>query len=115
MVLAAEVYRVTEKLPAAERFALAVQLRRAAVSVPSNIAEGSGRRSDNELRRFVDIANGSLMELETQLLLTSELGLINEETIRAILPLVAEIGKMLNGLRSRLTTGVARRKRRATS
>ena len=61
MALAAEIYRVTEKLPARERFALSIQLRRAAVSIPSNIAEGGGRRSDAEFRRFVDIAYGSLI------------------------------------------------------
>jgi len=112
MALAAEIYRVTEKLPARERFALSIQLRRAAVSIPSNIAEGGGRRSDAEFRRFVDIAYGSLMELETQLLLARELELIDRGTIKRLLTLVSDTGKMLNGLRSRLVAGTARRKRR---
>ena len=105
MTLAAEIYRATEKLPARERFALAIQLRRAAVSVPSNVAEGGGRRSDVEFRRFVNIAYGSLMELETQLLLARELELIDRATTKKLLALVSETGKMLNGLRSRLEAG----------
>ena len=74
--LADRVYSLTDSFPKAELFSLATQMQRAAVSVSSNIAEGAGRNSDKELVRFCYIAQGSLSELETQLIISAELGYI---------------------------------------
>jgi carbamoyl-phosphate synthase large subunit len=95
MKLAAEVYKITERLPAEERFALTDQLRRSAVSIPSNIAEGQRRYGDAETRNFCSIALGSTAELETQLLLSQKLYGIN---ISAQLASCEAVGKMLTGL-----------------
>ena len=98
MDVAANVCELTTTLNEPKWYALADQLRRSAVSLPSNIAEGHGRRSRAEFVRFVSIANGSLRELETQLILLARLGKeFGEETGR-ILILTDEVGRMLNGL-----------------
>jgi four helix bundle protein len=102
MELAEAVYKATAAFPADERYGLVAQMRRAAVSVPSNIAEGRGRGSDAELLRFAAIAYGSLMELETQLELACRLGFVAGEQAAALSTKTAEIGRMLNGLRSSL-------------
>lgn len=81
MRLAREVYRVSSGFPKEEQLGLLPQLRRAAVSVPSNIAEGAARNSDKELVRFLYIAMGSIAELETQLLLAKEFGYLRDGTI----------------------------------
>jgi len=75
MTLAKEVYKLTKSFPKEEIYGLASQMRRAAVSIPSNIAEGAGRNSDKEFIQFLYVSLGSLAELETQLLLSKELGL----------------------------------------
>jgi four helix bundle protein len=67
------VYRITQKFPAAETYALTSQIRRAAISIPSNIAEGQGRASSKEFRQFLGIAMGSMAELETQLIIATEI------------------------------------------
>ena len=77
MQLVTEVYRVTGGFPDTEKFGLVSQMRRAAVSLPSNIAEGGGRGTDKEFSRFLQIARGSLFELETQIEIATRLGLIN--------------------------------------
>ena len=77
MNLAETVYRVTMDFPEEERFGLVVQLKRAAVSIPSNIAEGKGRNSDKEFKQFLYIARGSLFELRTQLELARRLGFVD--------------------------------------
>ncbi len=77
--LAKAVYKLTEKFPRQETYALADQLRRAVVSVPSNIAEGQARKSPGDFRRFLHIALGSLAEVDTQLVLAQEFGYINKE------------------------------------
>lgn len=105
MELAAEVHRVTLKLPRHELFGLAAQMRRSAVSIPSNIAEESGRRTTREFIAFLHIARGSLSELRTQLLLATKVGYVTEPEISAADKLTEEVGKLLNavvrGLRHR--------------
>ena len=96
--LSLAVYRATASFPDAERFGLVSQLRRAAVSIPSNVAEGSGRGGDPDFRRFLVIARGSLRELECQLLLARDLGMLDSETWAKIKGGLDEVGGMLIGL-----------------
>jgi len=98
MQLAHAVYRNTSGFPRSEVFGLAGQMRRAAVSVPSNIAEGHGRLSDRSMRVFLAQARGSLFELETQTELASGLGYLKPEAEKELLESCREIGRMLNGL-----------------
>lgn len=98
------VYEVTKTFPKEEIYGLASQIRRAAVSVPSNIAEGQARRSTAEFRYFLSIARGSLAEVETQLIIADRLHLINPEKKLQIFPLHEEISKMLSTLISKLAT-----------
>ena len=95
MLLAEELYKITAMLPKEERFGLSDQLRRAGVSIPSNVAEGFGRESSNEYVRFLKIARGSLYEVETQLYLCINVGLIQKSQTASAFALCAEIGKML--------------------
>ena len=97
--LALLVYRVTDLFPSKENFGLTSQMRRCAVSVPSNIAEGKNRRSNPEFKRFINIALGSLGELDTQSLLAKELQYCSEINFKEISKLVEEVGKMLNALK----------------
>ena len=99
-----QVYRATKDFPSDERFGLTSQLRRAAVSVPSNIAEGQGRRSDKEFHRFLAIALGSLCEVETQLLIAQRLEYIDEDQTTAILDIASEVGRLVGGLQNSLRT-----------
>ena len=103
--LAAEVHRATLKLPKHEMFGMAAQLRRAAVSVPSNIAEGSGRRTTREFIAFLHIARGSLSELKTQLVLARTVGYLGDTDLSNADLLSDEVGRLLNavirGLRRR--------------
>lgn len=101
--LALEVYRATQVFPAGERFGLTSQLRRAAVSIPSNIAEGSGRPGDGEMLRFLGIAMGSASEVECQLLLASDLGFLASNDTNNLLMRIGEIRRMLNALMSRIS------------
>jgi four helix bundle protein len=91
-------YRLTERFPRTEVYGLAAQLQRAAVSVPSNIAEGAGRHHTKEYIRHLGIARGSLFEAETQVIIASRLGYVTDEDARPLLAAVAEIGRMLHGL-----------------
>ena len=102
MDLTEEIYRLVKKLPKEETYALSDQMRRAAVSIPSNIAEGQGRGSGNEFRNFLSIANGSLSELETQLLICVRLGYLSDADIKTALSLSNEIDRMLSALILRL-------------
>jgi four helix bundle protein len=97
MQLARDIYRDTENFPRSETFGLTNQLRRAAVSIPSNIAEGHGRLSDKNLASFLANARGSLNEVETQLELAESLGYISKERLQQLLADCAEAGRMLNG------------------
>ncbi|MDZ4656561.1 MAG: four helix bundle protein [Bythopirellula sp.] len=96
------VYQITATFPDSEKFGLTSQLRRCAVSIPSNIAEGHSRESKRELARFVSIARGSLAELETQLLIAKELGFGNKAQIDQLIETLKEEGRMLSGLRRSL-------------
>lgn len=99
MRLVGECYRVSRSFPDSERFGLTNQLRRSAVSVPSNIAEGHGRGSPKSFLNFLWIANGSLAELETQVLLAIDLGFLSNTDTSAALDLIGQVGRMLTGLR----------------
>ena len=102
--LAVAVYKATAGFPAHENFGLTTQLRRSAVSVASNIAEGAGRNTKGEFIQFLGIATGSIYELETQLMIATELGYMKEEHFRDIQPLVHEVSKMLYSFRQHLSS-----------
>lgn len=91
------IYWLSEHLPSNEKFGLRSQITRAAVSVPSNIAEGASRNSDIEFKRFLEIALGSLFEIETQLIIIKELNLV-EVDLSELFDIVSKQGKMINGL-----------------
>ncbi len=93
-----EVYRLTQPFPKEELYALTTQIRRAAVSVASNIAEGQGRLSKKDFRHFLSQARGSLFELETQLVIACRLGYMPEPDLRMILKQTGAINAMLSGL-----------------
>jgi four helix bundle protein len=100
--LVAECYRITRLLPKTELYGLASQLQRAAVSVPANIAEGHGREHLGDYLRHLSIANGSLMEVETHLLIGEKLAFLSGAEIAPALELAAEVGRMLAGLTRKL-------------
>src|SRR5713226_7277171 len=94
----ADIYLVTKAFPRDEQYGLTNQLRRAAVSVPSNIAEGQARFSRKEFHHFLSHARGSLVEIETQLMIAQNLGYLSAEQSGALLSKAAELGRVLNGL-----------------
>lgn len=98
------IYQATKKFPTDARFGLVFQTRRAAVSVPSNIAEGQTRRTTGEFIQFISHAEGSLAELETPLLISLDLGFINATAVDPLLASIDEPQRMLNSLRHRLAT-----------
>jgi len=98
MELVTAIYKATAGFPKDELFGLTSQLRRAAVSIPSNIAEGQGRLSEKEFRYFLGQARGSLMEVETQLQISENLGYLQKENTNKLLESCAEVGRILNGL-----------------
>jgi four helix bundle protein len=98
LAIATFMYQATANFPVDERFGLTNQMRRAAVSIPSNIAEGHARLSTAEFQRFISIAMGSIAELETQILLSAELGFLTEAISQEALRQLDEIGKMARGL-----------------
>lgn len=99
------VYKATATFPKEELFGLTSQVRRAAVSVPSNIAEGQGRASMAEFRHHLSIAHWSLCELETQVVIATRLGYLPESERGQLTALASEVGKLLNGLAHRLAAG----------
>ncbi len=96
------IYQLSQKFPSEEKFGLVSQMRRAAVSIPSNIAEGQARRTTGDYIRFVSIAEGSLAELETQLIIAIELNFCTKSETEVCFGLMLEIRKMLNALRRSL-------------
>jgi four helix bundle protein len=102
--LVSAVYGLIKKLPKEELFALCSQMRRAAVSIPSNIAEGQDRNSSKEFIQFLTIARGSRAELETQLLICVKVGYLKEPEIADTMVLREEVGKMLSSLIHKLKT-----------
>lgn len=96
--LVVDVYHLLENFPNFEKYALCDQIRRAIVSVPSNIAEGSGRKSLKEQIHFLEIAYGSLMESYNQLLIAVDLTYITEESVETIKSTIDKVAKMINGL-----------------
>lgn len=102
MDLVEAVYRVSRDFPDDERFGLTIQIRRAAVSVPSNIAEGQARPTRGEFRQFLGHARGSLAEVETQLLIAQRLKYLSGDT--TVADQIAETGRILNGLIKSLAT-----------
>lgn len=98
MDLASMSYRVTESLPGDERFGLRAQMRRASVSIPSNIAEGAGRGSDGDFARFLRIAYGSACELETQALLARDVGVCPPGDLDHLIEATNEVRRMLNAM-----------------
>ena len=100
MNIVEEIYRITADFPTNEEYGLKSQMRRAAISAPSNIAEGQGRGHVKEFIQFLHIAMGSLSELETQLEIASRLKIIPLQEARSILQRCQEVGKMLHGLAS---------------
>ena len=103
--LVLEVYRLTVGFPPDERFGLVSQLRRAAASVPTNIAEGSKRQRNPEYARFLNVAEGSLAETEYLLMLSKDLGFLLPEACAAALSEISEIARMLNALRLKVEQG----------
>jgi len=99
MGVAKEIFDITKKFPAEEKYGLISQLNRASVSVPSNIAEGAGRESQKEFNQFLNIALGSCFEIETQLILSKEFNYISEEKLQTLTEKVTRIQRMISKLK----------------
>ncbi|MBK9767386.1 MAG: four helix bundle protein [Chloracidobacterium sp.] len=97
-----EIYRSTATFPSDERFGLTSQIRRAAVSIPANIAEGAARTSEKEFLYFLSIAQGSASEVSTEILIAFRLGYVTEDLHRTLTARLDEIGRMISGLRNHL-------------
>jgi four helix bundle protein len=102
MELTHYIYKATKEFPTEERFGLKVQMRRAGVSVPSNIAEGQGRNSTPEFLHFLSIAHGSVREIETQVRISGKLGYLREEMVTHLMNLASEAGRLIKGLSNSL-------------
>ncbi|WP_445665901.1 four helix bundle protein [Fodinibius sp. AD559] len=102
MNLVDEIYKISKGFPTEEKFGLTSQMRRSAISVPSNLAEGAARKSKAEFANFVNIAKGSLSELETQLIISKRQNYIHN--ISSLLDLTGKVSSQLNGLQNYLTT-----------
>ncbi len=102
MDLAEKCYQATKGFPKEELFGMTSQIRRSAVSIPANIAEGQGREHTKEFLNHLSIARGSLMELETHLILSQRVGLLKQAALESLLPLTDRVSRMLSGLRKAL-------------
>jgi len=96
------IYQATNSFPEKEKFGLISQLRRASISIPSNIAEGASRTSNKDFARFLEIAIGSAYEIETQILISKDLGFLSEEKATSLIEQLISIIKMLSKLKSTL-------------
>ena len=114
MGLVLNVYKSTQEFPKTETYGLATNLRRAAVSIPSNIAEGKGRSTDRDRAHFYFQARGSLLELETQIVIAQQLNYISPKEAEPLLQLSAEVGKMLNALVEAITPHATHRPQTAS-
>jgi len=103
IALAKIIYRLTQNLPPEEKFGLVAQMRRSVVSIPSNVAEGQARHTTGEFIQFISHAEGSVAELDTQLILSKELGLCDDSSATPAFELVDELRRMLNALRRKLS------------
>ena len=102
MELAQKIYEGCKDLPAEERYGLSSQMRRSAVSIPSNIAEGAGRNSDKDFIRFLSITHGSAFELQTQLIISKRVGLLSSEFVSDSIEMLKEIQRMNYSLQKSL-------------
>jgi len=98
MDLVVLVYKISASFPRQEMYGLSAQLRKGAVSIPSNIAEGQGRETERDFLHFLGIARGSLQETQTQIIIAGRLGYLNDDQLNAACNLVAKVGRLLNGL-----------------
>ena len=103
--LVTKIYKVTALFPDEEKFGLVSQMRRAAVSIPSNIAEGAGRSSGKQFAYFLDVAQGSIAELETQILISRNLRFLSSSQVEPLLHEMGEISRMVLGLKRSLDKG----------
>ena len=101
--LVKDIYNISNQFPQEERYGLTSQVRRSAVSIPSNIAEGCSRKSTKEFSHFLRISQGSAFELETQLIIANKLELIEDETLNIVSSQIVEIQKMLHGFEKKLS------------
>ena len=107
MALARQAYLLTATLPKSESYGLCSQIRRAAVSIPSNVAEGHGRLTDMQFRHFLGNARGSLNELQTQVELAASLDLLDRKSVQALMEQGAEVARLINGLLASLRSSSA--------
>ncbi len=98
------IFKLTKSFPPEEKYGLVTQMVRSAISIPSNIAEGCGRKSNKEFHQFLNIALGSSFELETQLIIAKEFNYVNQESFETSCTLITDIQKMINGLQKSLNT-----------
>lgn len=110
IALAEIVYRVTEDFPRREHYGLASQMRRSAVSIPSNVAEGQGRLTTVDWLRFLGLARGSLFELETQIMLAQRLNFVASDSVDELTKQVSEVARALAGFINHLETKQGRRR-----
>jgi len=101
-LLVVEIFKITKPFPREEKFGLVSQMRRSSISIASNIAEGCGRNSQKDFNRFLDMALGSAFELETQLLISSDLGLIDTLQNEVCLSSINEVSKMIVRLKNKI-------------
>ncbi|MCB0453267.1 MAG: four helix bundle protein [Aequorivita sp.] len=104
VIIVEKIYEISAKLPNDEKFGLRSQITRGSVSIPSNIAEGCSRNSEIEFKRFLEIAMGSLFEVETQLTICEHVGFLEESDLKDIMLLLNKEAKMINSLMSKIRT-----------
>ena len=103
--LVTDVYKSSERFPKEERYGLTSQIRRAAVSIPANLAEGAGRRSQKEFAYFLSNSQGSASELETELIIANRLGYLDEATFAKLIAQLERIGRLITGLVRHISAG----------